>query len=198
MITNINFPIKTIASSMQAANFMMEVEDHPLENNIAQIKSAKEFLLLEYQDPNTIEPLKQYIKQALAKEVEDIVTFFKSQNDQLFLGEKKKHVVKDFAELPKNYFMIQEQSRKLLPTPSKKDLEAFCIFFSKPCCKTLSCTTKISFNDALECFKTFIGLSSAEKDFYIYGQLQAFARQSKSHTKNDGIVFDFRIGVQVL
>ena len=77
--------------------------------------------------------------------------------------------------------MDLERLKKSLPTPSKHDLEMFESFFIKKCCDSLECTKSIKLLDVLEQFKNFIGLSAAQKNFFIYGELNVFKRPAISY-----------------
>jgi len=137
--------------------------------------------------------LKQFIREDLAKEIEETLHFFEEQEEKLLKSTNKQHQARKFSGLPRNRLSIEEEKSKELPPPSKKDLDDFAEFFSQGCCLKLNCTKRIDFSKALDCFKNFITLSPAEQDFFVYGQLQSFSRLAKSRKNPKGIVFDYHV-----
>jgi hypothetical protein len=169
------------------------IHTDPIAHALADISKAKDFLIQCHADPTSLFALKEYIRQSLSIQVYEIVDFFNSQTVQFFSSEKKKHNVKLFMEIPRNQLAEVEEGNRRLSSPSQKDVDSFRVFFNQPCCKTLKCTTVIPISDALECFRNFIALSSAEQDFYIYGQLNAFSREPRSRAKVLSVVFDYKV-----
>jgi len=178
----------------------MEIEEeYSIEKAVSDVKKAKNYLLQEYSNKHCFEPIKDFIKEVLAREVEEIVKFFESSGQKLYLSENKNHNVQTFSKIVKNHVLINEQrqERISLPSPIQQDIIMFENFFNTPCCKKLKCTSKINIQEAMNVFKNFITLSEAEQDFFIYGQLQSFARLPKSKMMSTQFVFDFKIANQV-